>query len=451
MYTDFYKFREKPFNIVPDPGYLYLSSKHRTALTYLRYGVREGTGFILLTGEVGIGKTTLVKHLLDQLDDNIEVAVLFNTNVSADQLLEMILNEFEVEAKGSGKTQYLQALNEFLIHKYGSGQRALLIVDEAQNLTGEALEEIRMLSNLHSSKDLLLQIVLVGQPDLQVKLANPSLYQLRQRIAVRYHLERLSQEEMSAYIAHRLKVAGGGRREIFTPSALAAIFQHADGIPRKANILCDAALVYGFADELETIDADVIEQVVRDDQSTGLYAAETPSSGTEIRDGQVVSETQEQDFSRRIRRLEEQVMHLSSVLDAQGRTQKGTTGTKQETLVKKLTAMLEHERKKNAQLIAKYNKLKDRLRKLEAEKNTNNHNDSNRVSGRKTVRTESVNVQTQREGKTNPPKEEKVQSAPRTQTVDPIYLPSYNYYREDRQKKRFPRSIMNWFKTSKKL
>ena len=447
MYTDFYGFREKPFNIVPDPGYLYLSPKHRTALTYLQYGIREGTGFIMLTGEVGIGKTTLLKHLLGQLETNIEVAVIFNTNVSADQLLEMILSEFELEPGGSGKTQYLHALNEFLIHKYGLGHRALLIIDEAQNLTEEALEGIRMLCKLHSSKDLLLQILLVGQPNLQEKLKDPSLYQLRQRIAVRYHLERLGREELTAYIVHRINVAGG-RRDIFTASALDTVYKYAEGIPRKANILCDAALVYGFADELETIDEGVIDQVVEDHQNTGLFGADGAFDSLESEE--TVSR-EELDLAGRIKNLEEQVMRLSSMVGSQVSGSKEDKRTDQEELVKKLTSMLEQERNKYDQLLKKYNKLLDRLKKQASPKATTTPKETAApTGGPKGVPLKEVKPATKIDGKAKVQKEQDPEAVPQNHNLNPLFPSPYVDYKEVHGKKPFPRSILNWFKPSKK-
>jgi len=270
MYKDFYGFREKPFNIVSDPGLLYLSEKHRMALHYLEYGVMNVIGFMLLTGEIGTGKTTIIKRFFRQIRDEIDVAVVFNTNASSEQLLELILDEFELDLPNGGKVAYLNTLNRYLLEKHSLDQRVLLIVDEAQSLTEEALEEIRMLNNLQTDKDFLLQILLVGQTSLAAKLNRPSLKQFGQRIGLSYHLRPLSLEETREYIAHRLNAAGSKQDQLFSREAVERIFFHARGIPRTINLLCDAALVYGYAGEQKHIDWRVIESVMKDKQEHSL-------------------------------------------------------------------------------------------------------------------------------------------------------------------------------------
>ena len=260
MYEEFYSLREKPFQIVPNPEYLYLSSKHN-ALTYLEYGLSESVGFVLLTGEIGSGKTTLIRYLLNQIESDIETGVLFNTNVTSEQLLSLILQEFELEPQEGKKAKNLEALNTFLVEKYAEGKRVLLIIDEAQNLTNDALEEVRMLSNVQSDDQMLLQIMLVGQPELRARLNNPVLAQIGQRIAAKYHLEALTKKETKKYIVFRLKKAGS-TSAIFTAKAMDMIYRASAGIPRTINLLCDSAMVYGFADELLSIDTPVIETVI---------------------------------------------------------------------------------------------------------------------------------------------------------------------------------------------
>ncbi len=236
------------------------------ALTYLEYGLREKLGFILLTGEVGIGKTTLLQSILRDIEDEMEVAEIFNTNVSSGELIKLILQEFEIEAAGTDKTENLSRLYSFLIDKYAQGKRCLLVIDEAQNLSRESMEEVRMLSNLSTDTDTLLQIILAGQPELKQTLNEPHLRQLVQRISVAYHLTALDSEETIGYIRHRLALAGDHEAKLFDQEALQAVHEHASGIPRMINILSDAALLYAFADDKDKVDREVVEQVVRERQ-----------------------------------------------------------------------------------------------------------------------------------------------------------------------------------------
>ena len=272
MYEQFYGFREKPFQITPNPAFLYRSSKHDTALTYLEYGLTENVGFILLTGEIGAGKTTLVQYILGRLDSDIEAAVLFNTNVSAEEMLALILEEFEITRPQGNKADVLTALNSFLVDRYSQRKRVLLIIDEGQNLSDQALEEVRMLSNLQSDDQALLQIMLVGQPELITKLKKPSMRQFSQRIAASYHLTGLDRQETENYIMHRLKKVGG-RPDLFTPAAVDIIFNLSGGIPRAINLVCQAALVYGFAEGAEQISQDTIRQISKDNLGIGCASA----------------------------------------------------------------------------------------------------------------------------------------------------------------------------------
>lgn len=288
MYENFYGFKEKPFSLLADPAFLYLSKKHELALNYLEYGLSEQAGFIVITGEVGSGKTTLIKYLINKLDKaDIKIAMLFNTNISPHEFLEIVLREWDITCTGKEKTDRYEALTGFLLREYVKKNKVVLIVDEAQNLSSETLEEIRMLSNLNDEKQPLFHIILLGQPNLRDRLNQKALEQLRQRISIHYHLDPLDYEDSVQYITHRLGKAGSKNANIFIPAALESIYQHSRGIPRVINILCDTALVYGFAEGVEKIDKTIIENVVEERIKGGLiFLEETARSTTAPRQSQ---------------------------------------------------------------------------------------------------------------------------------------------------------------------
>ncbi len=308
MYEQFYGFHEKPFQMVPNAEYLYLSPKHRNALTHLEYGITEGDGFVLLTGEIGTGKTTLIKKLLSLAKPDLEIVVIFSTNLDADQLINVVLSEFEIANQYQNKAFALDALYQFLVAKYKENKRVILIVDEAQNLPVKTLEELRMMSNIQSDVHNLIQIALVGQPELKDILKDPALAALSQRIACHYHLGPLNCEETAEYIAFRLKTAGG-RPDLFTAEAVELIYRAAGGVPRTINVLCETALVYGFADEASLIERSIVEQVLKDRGaiSAPLDADKKISSLIEN-----VDEHQTNDLLERIRELEEKLIALSA-------------------------------------------------------------------------------------------------------------------------------------------
>ena len=260
MYEDFYGLKERPFSLLPDPDFLYLSPQHKLARAYLEYGINQRVGFVVLTGEVGTGKTTLIKSLLKARESNQRLGVLYQTSVQAGDLLEVLLKEFEVRGRYASRTERLAAFNQFLLTAYGRGEHVVLLVDEAQNLAPEALEELRLLSNLQTEKEPLLQVILVGQPGLRQRLSHPSLRQLAQRVSVHYHLKPLDQNETKEYVRFRLARAGGSG--IFTESALERLFEYTGGVPRRLNAWCDLALVAGFAEGRSEIDGDFIDTVI---------------------------------------------------------------------------------------------------------------------------------------------------------------------------------------------
>jgi general secretion pathway protein A len=276
MYERFYQLRERPFALSPDPEYLYPSRVHREALDYLRYGLESHAGFVVITGEIGSGKTTLLQTLMRGLDSQTTVGRIVNTLLEPRELIETIMIDFGLEGSGRSKPQMLRDLAQYLVDQRLAGRLVLLIIDEAQNLSLGALEELRMLSNLETEKSKLLQIVLVGQPNLRDKLAAPELEQLRQRITVSYHLQPLDATEAANYINHRLRRAAIGAPLEFPRDATNVIHSRSRGVPRLMNVICDAALVFGYAEERRQIDLPVVREVLAELETTGVL----PSDGS---------------------------------------------------------------------------------------------------------------------------------------------------------------------------
>lgn len=277
MYENFYGFREKPFSLLPDPEFLYLSAKHSSAYSVLEYGLTGQAGFTVISGEVGSGKTTLVRSFLQQVGPDTTVGLISNTPSGFGDLLRWILYAFDLGYQGKETVELHEIFIQFLIAQYAVGRRCVLIIDEAQNLEAETLEELRMLSNVNASKDLLLQVVLVGQPELAETLNRPDMQQFAQRVSISYHLEALTLEETHAYIRHRLAVAGGDAT-IFTDAACDALYILSKGVPRLINGLCDISLVYGFGEEEPQVDLETVLAVMEDRSQSGQWmGADTPS------------------------------------------------------------------------------------------------------------------------------------------------------------------------------
>jgi general secretion pathway protein A len=260
MYQEFYGLREKPFVLTPDPQYLYLSESHRTAIDSLHYGIEQREGFIIITGDIGTGKTTICRAFLERLDKNVKTAVIFNSLLSEGKLLESILQDFGFPSKGRTKHDLINSLNQSLLQSLSRGENAVLLIDEAQNLSIPVLEQVRMLSNLETDKEKLLQIILFGQLELDQKLRSNRLKQLNQRIAIRHHLLPLTQVEMESYIYQRLMIAGAQGGINFSKSALNEIYKFSKGIPRLINLLCDRALLGGFVEQTYQIDRRIIKK-----------------------------------------------------------------------------------------------------------------------------------------------------------------------------------------------
>jgi general secretion pathway protein A len=264
MYLEFYGLRELPFNITPDPRFLYFSEHHRAAYDSLMFGISNRRGFIELTGEVGCGKTTLCRAVLANLGDDVETAFILNPSLSETQLIRAILNDFGLVPHGRDRLSYIETLNEFLLERAARGINVALLIDEAQNLSTDVMEQVRLLSNLETDQHKLLQIVLCGQPELRQRLARPDLRQLRQRITIRYSLPALTELETTRYISHRLHVAGGSNESIsFAERAIHAVHRYAHGCPRLINAVCDHALLVSFTERNHRIDARHIRQAIQ--------------------------------------------------------------------------------------------------------------------------------------------------------------------------------------------
>jgi general secretion pathway protein A len=264
MYTAFYGLREKPFSLTPDPHFLYLAAPHREALAHVLYGVEQGEGFIAVTGEVGTGKTTLCRTLLQRLGSDTEVAYIFNPSLSGEELLRAINVEFGLATAGRSRAELSDQLNAFLLERKRADRRVLLIIDEAQNLQPSTLEEVRLLSNLETSTSKLIQILLFGQPELDEMLDSKGLRQLRQRISVRWALSPLTPEEVSEYVRHRLRIAADGECEIFDAKAMRELFRQTGGVPRLLNVLADRSMLAGYASGTKTVGRQIVRQAAKE-------------------------------------------------------------------------------------------------------------------------------------------------------------------------------------------
>ncbi len=268
MYLEFYKLSEMPFSITPDPRFLYFAPQHREAFDHVMFGITHRKGFIELTGEVGSGKTTLCRAVLTALDKNVETALVLNPTLSETQLLRVMLNDFGLEVRGRDRLAYIETLNKFLLEKNGQGVNVALLIDEAQDLSPQTMEQVRLLSNLETDQHKLIQIVLCGQPELKARLARPDLRQLRQRITIRYHLTPLTEVDTAHYIDHRLRVAGSEGRVWFDKSAVHKVHRYAKGCPRLVNALSDHALLAGYVSHTFQIDGCCVDRGIQQLEGT---------------------------------------------------------------------------------------------------------------------------------------------------------------------------------------
>ncbi len=266
MYTKYFGLREKPFSIAPNPEYVYMSKLHKEALAHLIYGMQEDGCLGLLTGGVGTGKTTICRCLLENISENIDVAVVFNPKISPLDLLRSICKELQINSPENVEENsvYIDKLNEYLLKAHANGRTTVLIIDEAQGLSSEVIEQLRLLTNLETNTHKLLKIVLLGQPELASTLAKPSLAQVNQRVTSRYHLSPLSYEDTVSYVLHRMHIAGGGQNRYFSDKALKILFKTSEGVPRKINLICDRALLGAYAENRAYVDHVTIKQAIKE-------------------------------------------------------------------------------------------------------------------------------------------------------------------------------------------
>ena len=379
MYEDFFNLKACPFKLPPDPEFLFLSNQHKLALVHLEYGLTHQAGFIVITGEIGTGKTTLIKTLLKRIGRDTVVASIFNTTVGPDEFLNLILDDFELPwDESDNHTLKLEKLKEFLLKTYTAGRKAVLIVDEAQNLSMDTLEEIRLLSNIQTTKDYLVHIFLVGQPELKQKLTHPSLRQLAQRISVHYHIDPLPKDETLKYIRHRLKISGAYNIETcFSKEALEEIYTLTKGFPRLINLLCDACLVNAFADQVKPVTGRIVRDTVKGDGAGNFWEiastqvrpalpSENPLQAVQVSNEQPATAAASQEVAslgKRVTELERTVQVLSrlvneKLIDSSPEKLKGIETRKT------LLYLLEREQKKVLTLALERKQLQKKLKEL---------------------------------------------------------------------------------------
>jgi len=275
MYTQYFNLKQLPFSIAPDPRYLFMSERHREALAHLLYGIGSGGGFVLLTGEIGAGKTTVCRCFMEQIPADCRLAYIFNPKLTVEELLQSVCDEFGVAPEGASVKSYVDAVNSYLLESHAAGLNNVLVIDEAQNLSADVLEQLRLLTNLETSERKLLQIILIGQPELRQMLARPELEQLAQRVIARYHLGPLSEAEIGSYIRHRLAVAGAGAADLFPRGLLRRIHQLSKGVPRRINLLCDRALLGAYVENRAQVNATILRRAAEE-----VFATETAPART---------------------------------------------------------------------------------------------------------------------------------------------------------------------------
>jgi general secretion pathway protein A len=360
MYEKFYGLKEKPFNILPDPDYLFMSRGHENAYTHLEYAIMENKGFVIVTGEIGSGKTTLINYLINKIQQNVQIGLINQTYATPTQFIKMICQDFELNVEGMDKAEMVNIFHEFLLRQFTLKERVILIIDESQNLSPKAMEELRMLSNLEAEKHHLIQMILVGQPELRQKIQRPDLIQFAQRVTVNCHLNGLNRDEVVSYIKYRLNVAGADNVNLFNGKAVDRIFQYSRGIPRLINVICDAALVYGFADELKDIDSAIVEMVAKERKDSGLFTNKTQKTEAPVKPGTTFSIPGNApmhdfygDLERRIRMLENRLDNFDQRLSFIQKNKET-----RDTVVIELFKMLKDSMEKRIQTLVKIREIR---------------------------------------------------------------------------------------------
>ena len=367
MYEDFYTMQEKPFDLLPDPDFFYMSSGHDSAYTHLKYAIQENKGFVVISGEIGCGKTTLINFLLRQLPEDLQIGVISHTDVNPELFFKLICRKFELNYEGLDKGEMIAVFHDFLLSSRQENKRVTLIIDEAQNLPDKTIEEIRMLSNLESAKEHLVQIILVGQPELRQKLRQPHLEQFIQRVTVHYHLDKLNEEEVKEYIRHRLRVAGCPTyATLFNDPAHLLIWKASQGIPRMINYICDMALVHGYADGRTTIDEEIIEAVLASRQESALFSKiddsnpQMPTSDMEQKLHYQLTDTDLTNLTSRISVMENMVNSLGT----QVQELLSARSVKDKLMLELFTALQESYRSRK-KIALSYQKINNRYRDLQ--------------------------------------------------------------------------------------
>ncbi len=382
MYEDFYNLKEKPFDLLPNPDFLYMSSGHDHAYTHLEYAVYENKGFVVISGEIGCGKTTLINYLLRKIPANLNIGLISHTDVDPELFFKLICRKFGLEYDGLDKGEMIVLFQDFLLRSRQQEIRVALIIDEAQNLPDRTLEEIRMLSNLEAEKEHLVQIILVGQPELRQKLRRPHLRQFLQRVTVHYHLGGLKdQNELKEYIRHRLQVSGcPNYAALFSDQAISAVWAESQGIPRLINYICDMALVHGYADGLTTITEEIINAVIEARTESTLFAAapEETSTPSEQREQQI--ESANEDTIADIDKLGARLSFLESMVEAQACQLQELISARstRDQLTLEIFRLLQKDIEKRWDLNVRYQKALSELKVLHSVKTRQPDDDKNR-------------------------------------------------------------------------